>query len=338
MISVETAEPRKSSSLRLTGRLVWNDELTVRIYSPVIGRVTSASATVGQTIIRGDKLAQLLSPDFGQIQADSRKSKSSLLLAERTLARVRELFEHGAAPKKELDIAEQGHSEAQAERERSLARLTLYGEDDAVVDQLFSLKSPIAGVVVEKNINAGQEVRPDQMLANAQNLVLPLFVVSDPKNLWLSLDVTEQEMGRLRVGEMVHFTTRAFPERVFEARVESIGDSLDPNTRSVRVRASVSNPEKLLKAEMYVTADVLTEADSEVTQGVEISGKAIVSIHNQSSVLVEESTGRFVCRSVKMGTERQGRVTLLEGVNPGERVVTTGAILLLAQLIQSDAQ
>ena len=237
-----------------------------------------------------------------------------------------------------MDIAEQGHSEAQAERERSLARLTLYGEDDAVVDQLFSLKSPIAGVVVEKNINAGQEVRPDQMLANAQNLVLPLFVVSDPKNLWLSLDVTEQEMGRLRVGEMVHFTTRAFPERVFEARVESIGDSLDPNTRSVRVRASVSNPEKLLKAEMYVTADVLTEADSEVTQGVEISGKAIVSIHNQSSVLVEESTGRFVCRSVKMGTERQGRVTLLEGVNPGERVVTTGAILLLAQLIQSDAQ
>ena len=99
----------------------------------------------------------------------------------------------------------------------------------------------------------GQEVRADQMLANATQLYAPLFVVSDPAHLWVQLDVAESDLGSLRPGEALRVHSRAYPDKVFDGTLEKIGDSLDPATRTVQVRGSVANPDKLLKAEMYVS-------------------------------------------------------------------------------------
>src|SRR5438046_2018698 len=217
-LAIAQAEVCKGASIHVNGRSVWDDEATVRVFTPFAGRVTKISADVGQAVKQRDTLAMIASPDFGQTQADARRAESDFLLTERTLARVRELYEHGAAPKKDLEAAEADFARAQTEKTRTVGRLNLYGGSLDTIDQVCPLMSPLDGVVVEKNINPGQEVRPDQMLANAPQLCSPLFVVTDPTRLWVLLDVSEKDLASIRPGEPIAIHASAFPGPVFDGR------------------------------------------------------------------------------------------------------------------------
>jgi cobalt-zinc-cadmium efflux system membrane fusion protein len=134
---------------RLTGRRVWDEEATVRVSSPVAGRVTAVDAVMGQKVEPGALLARISSPDFGQAQADVRKANADLILAERNLRRSRDLHSHGAAPQKDVEAAEDALAAAQADKERANARLALYaGSAEALVAQhvhdawVFAVVSP----------------------------------------------------------------------------------------------------------------------------------------------------------------------------------------------------
>src|SRR5438876_661785 len=105
-LEVEPVEVCKGAATRLNGRLVWDDTVTVRVFTPFAGRVARVLAEVGQTVKQGDPLVTIASPDYGQAQAEARKAATDLILAERSRARVQELFQHGAAPQKDLQSAE----------------------------------------------------------------------------------------------------------------------------------------------------------------------------------------------------------------------------------------
>jgi cobalt-zinc-cadmium efflux system membrane fusion protein len=336
-LSVETAEPRKLTVTHLTGRLFWDEDATVRIFSPVAGRVSALLAKPGQLVSSNTPLAEINSPDFGQAMADARTADGNLRFAERTLARAKELYEHGAAAQKDVENAEAVCTSATSERDRAQSRLSLYGGSDKGADDMYLLRTPLAGVVVEKNVNPGQEVRADQMLANAPPLFAPLFVVSDPTRLWIQLDVPELDITTLQPGQRLRIYSRAYPDKIFEGELENIGDSLDPATRTVRARGAVNNPDKLLKAEMYVTVDVLADGSKIAGAGVEIPAKAVFIKDNQPYLFIEKSPGQYERRLVKTGNENDGKILILDGVIAGQRVVTDGC-LLLESLIESTAK
>src|SRR2546429_1828777 len=123
-LAIAQVEVCKGSTIHLNGRSVWDDEATVRVFTPFAGRVTKISADVGQAVKQHDTLAIIASADFGQTQADARRAESDFRLAERTLARVRELYEHGAAPKKDLEAAEADFARAPPEKTRTARRLS----------------------------------------------------------------------------------------------------------------------------------------------------------------------------------------------------------------------
>lgn len=323
-LGISPVEACAGSIIHLNGRLVWDDGLTARVFAPFAGPVTQIAADVGQNVKQHETLALIASPDFGQAQADARRADGDFRLAERTLKRVRELFEHGAAPRKDLDAAEADFTRAQTERTRTAQRVGLYGGSEDTVNQVCPLKSPLDGVVVERNINPGQEVRPDQMLANAPQFFSPLFVITDPTRLWVLLDVSEKDLPALRPGEVIAIHTQAFPERDFQGRAEVISDALDPSTRTVKVRASVENSSRLLKAEMFVTADVPENRPP----GTDVSAKAVFLKGEKHYVFVEAGRGEFLRREIKAGPEHDGKVSVYEGVLPGQRVVTEGCLLL----------
>ncbi len=331
-LGFETARSRAATTARFTGRLTWDDEVTVRVFSPVAGRVREIRPVLGGRVESGDVLATVASPEFGQAQADARKAAADLLFAQRSLARVRELHEHGAIAKKEVEAAEDALAAAESEKERAESRMALYGRTDSAIDQVYSLRAPIAGLVVERNLNPGQEVRSDQMLANAPALCAPLFVITDPARLWLFLDVTELDMGAFKPGLKIKLLTKAYPDRSFEGVIDFVGSSLDPATRSLRLRASVDNREGLLKAEMYVTAEVDMGAPGSVAGGVDIPAKAVFLQDNESNVFVETAPGSFARRVVKVAREVDGKVLAMSGVEAGDRVVTEGCLLLQSML------
>src|ERR1019366_2333834 len=220
---------------------------------PVGGQVAEIKADVGKPVSKGGALAEINSPDYGQALADARSAGAALSAADRAFARAKDLFEHGAAAQKDVESAQAAYGSASAERDRAAARLELYHGSETGAAQTYVLRSPLEGVVIERNVNPGQEVRADQMLANATNLFAPLFVVSDPSRLWLQIDASETDLAELQLGQRIRVTSKAFPGKLFEGTLASIAPSLDPVTRTARVRGVVENPQRLLKAEMYVT-------------------------------------------------------------------------------------
>ena len=322
-LTVEPAEQQKAMANGLNGRLAWDDDVTARVFPAVSGRIIEILANPGQSVVAGDVLAKIQSSDFGQAQADARKAVADLRQSDRALNRARDLLAHGAAAEKDVEAAENDHAHAVSERDRALATLSLYGGDPKGlgVDGIFSLKSPVNGVVVDKSVNPGQEVRSDQVGDK------PLFVISDPATLWLFLDVTETEAAALTSNQEVFVRTKGLPNKVFHSRLEIISEGLDPTTRTIKARCSVDNSEKLLRAEMYVSADV-----SSAAAGVDIPTEAVFLKDNSPYVFVETAHGQFQRRTVRLGVESNGRSVVVDGLSAGQRVVTEGCLLLEAML------
>ncbi len=323
-LTIEPVGAEQSAFVSLTGRLVWDEDATVRVFTPFAGIVRRLFVDVNQPVTKGMPLAEIQSADFGQAQSDARKATSDLRRAEQNLTRLRDLFEHGAAPRKDLESAEADYASAQAEKDRAEARLAIYGMTATSTNQDFLLPSPLAGILVERNVTPGQEIRPDQMLANVPQFTAPLFVVTEPTRLWVWLDVTEMHLPLVHKGMELTIRSKAFPGQTFHGRLDLIGDSLDATTRTVRARGSVENSSKLLKSELYVTVEV----PDAVPMSLQVPSKAVFLRENQYYLFLETGAGQFQRHAVKVGSERDGKVAILEGLKPGQRLVTEGCLLL----------
>ncbi len=321
---LDTAVQRPASPVRLNGRLSWNEDRTVRVFTPFAGRVASIAVQPGDHVKQGQTLAVIASPDFGQAQAEARRAKGDHAFAQQNLARLKELHANGVAAGKDLNAAEAEFARAEAESRRAEARMKLYG-GGSEIDQTYSLKSPLTGVVVEKNINPGQELRPDQMVANAP----ALFVVTNPSSLWVLLDAAEKDLPSLKAGSTLVVKVPSYPNEVFSAKIAAISDFLDPVTRTIRVRAVIDNSARKLKGEMFINA----EASSAMGSVIRVPTRAVMFQGGRYYLFVEEGEARFVRREVVTGDTDDGSVTILSGVEAGKKVVAEGA-LLLQQILQ----
>jgi cobalt-zinc-cadmium efflux system membrane fusion protein len=326
LASLETVpvESRAPASIELSGRLIWNDDVTVRIFTPFAGRVRRIIADIGDTVAKNGALAEVESPDFGQAQADARKAEGDLKLAERSLTRLRELYAHGAAAQKDVEAAEDAQAQAEAEHSRAVAKIAAYGASADSLDEIFSLRSPLAGTVVDKTIGAGQEIRADQMLANVPEITAPCYVVSDPAHLWIQIDATEVDLPHLRPGQEFTVSSRAFPGQNFTGRVEKVAESLDPNTRTIKVRGTVENQQRLLKAEMFVNVSLPGEASTDIS----VPAAAVFLKGEKHYVFVQDNPNVFTRQEVTIGAEEAGRVLILNGLQAGQKVVTDGCVFL----------
>ena len=237
---------------------------------------------------------------------------------------MRELFAHGAAAQKDVEAAEDVQTQTEAEHARAASKLTAYGATADSLDEIFILQTPLAGTVVDKSVNPGQEIRPDQMLANVPEITQPLFVVSDPERLWIQIDATEVDLPRLQPGREFTFTSRAFPDQAFTGRVDKVSEFIDSNTRTIKVRGSVDNSRRRLKAEMFVSVNV----PSDEVANISVPAAAVFLKGEKHFVFIQEQPGQFARREVAIGSEQAGRVLILNGLQAGQQVVTDGCIFL----------
>ncbi len=326
-LTVEPVVSSESTILHLNGRLIWDEDRTVRVFTPFAGRVTKILAQPGDAVRAGQPLATLASPDFGQAQAEARRAQSDFAVAEKNLRRMKELFEHGVVAEKDFVAAQADYGKAESEKQRALARLDLYGNNSDAVDQVFQLRSPLAGVVVEKNINPGQELRPDQVPANGSGL----FVVTDPTRLWFQLDISEHDLAYVRRGQRVALRSPAWPEDTFAGKIVVISDFVDPQTRTLKVRGRVDNANRRLKGEMFITGEVSIKTG----MNIQVPAKAVYLRGSKNYVFTDEGDGKFIRREVKTGPEQGGFVAIVDGLAVGQKVVSDGN-LLLQQLLDSD--
>ena len=305
----------QGSTLRLPGRLVWNEDHTVRIVPQVGGRVQKITVEIGSEVKDGQILATLSSPDFGQAQADARKAQAEQKVAKQAFERQRELHAAGIVADKDLQQTQAEAISALAEADRASRRLAGLG---GASDGTYTLRSPLAGIVVERNLNPGLEFRPEQSSD-------PLFVVTDPTSLWLRLDAGEADLAVLKAGENISLQVKQYPNERFAGVIRHVGDFVDPTTRTIRVRGDVPNPDRRLKGGMFVTALI----ELPPTQALLVPVAAVFLVDEQRYLFVEEATGRYILRAVQAGPESDGRIEILSGVKEGEKVVIEGNLHLI---------
>lgn len=319
-LGLATVEEARPIVIDMPARLVWNEDRTQRVQPAFAGRIERILVDVGQSVRPGTPLARLASPDFGTAQADAAKARADLSLAQKNLQRLRELHEAGVAARKDLEQAEADAARTQAEVARAQARTSLYGSATGVNQQL-GLRSDIRGVVVERNLNPGQEVRPDSSGA-------PMFVVSDPGTLWVQIDAHEADVADLRPGARVNLMVPTLPDQKLEATISAVTDQIDPNTRTIKVRATVANPQRLLKSEMLAT--VLYQR--QVGNSIEVPASAVFLRGTQHYVFVQTEPGVFEPRDVKVVYDGPRKVLLSEGLKEGEHIVSQNGLLLSREL------
>jgi len=302
---------------QVTAAITYDETRTVRVASPIAGRVTGDIAALGAKLKAGDPLASLDSPDLGQAQADYAKAQADRNLAERVYQRQRDLFDHGVAPRKDFEQAQDEVSRTRSEAERARLKLANLGVKGERTDNRFILHAPISGEITERNINPGMEVRPD--------LATPLFVLSDLSRLWVLLDVFEKDIGLIHLGQQVLVKVPAWPEQEFKATVDYISRVVDDNTRTVKVRCVLPNPDKKLLPAMYAAVELQSDAGD---LGIVIPLNSLFTEGESDWVFVAIDNDHYQKRPVRVGLRLKGKAVITEGLKPGERLVVGGALLL----------
>jgi cobalt-zinc-cadmium efflux system membrane fusion protein len=305
----------------LSARIAYDENHTARVSSPVTGRVTHIAAQPGDRVTAGQTLVLLDSPDFASAVADVAKSASDLQQKQKSFARANELYRAEVIARKDFELSESGLNQAEAEDNRAKQRLRNLDPALKGTDGTYALRAPISGIVAERNVNPGAEVRPD-----APN---PLFIVTDSSHLWVIVDVPERNIGSVHVGQEVVVEVDAYPNERFPARIVSIGEVLDPATRRVQVRCALDNPKRLLKPEMYARVTPLAGTENKLPR---IPNSALITEGLYSFVFIEKQPGVFVKRKVTLGLQGRSVTYVKEGLTDGDRVVSIGALLLNAQL------
>jgi cobalt-zinc-cadmium efflux system membrane fusion protein len=312
-VPVPLAEP-------LNGRVTYNENVTARVSSPVAGRVVTMKAQPGDRVAAGDTLMVLDSPDYALVVSDLRKGEADQARKQAAYERAKALYEGQVLARKDLESAEADVAQARAETVRAQVKLRNLraGANDG---GQFALRSPLGGLVAERQANPGMEIRPD--------LQVPLFVVTDATRLWVLVDLPERNLGKVVVGKTANVEVDAYPGERFSAVIERVGVTVDPATRRVQMRCAVANPDLRLKPEMYARVTLVAD---ENLKAVRLPNASLVTEGLNSYVFIESEPGIFAKRRVSLSVQDREYSYVASGVKPGERVVTTGALLLNSEL------
>lgn len=324
-LQVEAVRTTPEGGVEATGRVAFDDARVSRVASPLSGRVLQLVARPGDRVRRGQALLLIASPDAEAAVADLTAAQADLQLAEKGLERARRLWQEQAIPRKDLQQAEGDAVKARAAVARAHARLDVLGIDPAASGAgvtRFTLRSPIDGLVVERPALTGMEVRADSGT--------PLVTVADLRRIWVLADVYERDLGRVAVGQQAEVRLAAYPGEVFTGEVTHVGELVDPATRTVKIRVEVANEALRLKPEMFARVSVAAGPEARTVLTVPV--EAVLSDGAASAVVVAQEGGRFEKRTIEAGPESDGRVQVLAGLQPGERVVTSGALFLKAEI------
>jgi cobalt-zinc-cadmium efflux system membrane fusion protein len=301
----------------VTGTVAYDETRTARVSSPIAGRVTGAIAALGASVKAGSTLAELDSPELGQAQSDYAEAVADLNLAARASQRVQELFAHGIVPRKDQEQAQDNLTRARSEAERARLKLANFGVTTGRTDNRFALHAPIAGVITERNINVGMEVRTD--------MPAPLFVISDLSKLWVQMAVFEKDIGLIHVGAKVLVRVPAYPKENFTATVSYINQVVDEKTRTVQVRCLLPNGDGRLLPAMYAAIDVQSDPND---KAIIVPLTALFTEGDSDWLFVAIGDGHYQKRPVKAGLRLKDKAIILDGLKEGERLVVDGALLL----------
>ena len=322
------------------GKIAVNEDRSTPVFSPYAGRVVRLLAKPGDSVTQGQPLFVIEAADTVAAQNDFvtaatalNKMRSQLDLAQLQEKRARDLLEGKAVPLKDYQQAQATLTSAQNDLRSSTTaleaarnRLRILGLDDAAIasfqdkgriDPETTIHAPISGTVVQRKIGPGQYI--------SAGAVDPVYVIGDLSSVWLTAFVRETEVSEIETGDEVRFSVLAAPGKERSARVDYIATAIDPATRRLMVRATIDNPSRALKPEMFASVTIYSTGDH---PAVGVPRQALIYEGDRVRVWVAHEDKSIELRQIKTGLVNGNLVEVLGNLAPGERIVTKGSLFI----------
>jgi len=309
------------------GSIDFNEDMSVQVFTPYQGRISALFAEIGDDVKKGQTLFTIDSPDLLQAESTLIAAAGVLQLTTRNLERLRDLYTSRAVSQHDVEQAASDQQTAEGNLRAARDAVRIFGKSDADIDRIIAdriadptlvVPSPIDGRITARNAAPGLLVQPG-------NAPAP-YSVADINTMWMLANVAETDSPAFRVGQQVQVKLGAFPGRVFDGKVTTIGATVDPNTRRVLVRSEVKDPQHELRSGMFANF-VIGVGPPARSPGIPMDG-VVREGDGTQSIWVTADRRRFTKRTVKIGEVRDGYRQILEGVQAGELVATEGAIFL----------
>ncbi len=296
--------------LNVTGVVSPDVSRQVPVPSLATGRIVEIDARLGDTVKKGQLLFKVRSTDIAGAYSDYRKAVKNAELAQTQLNRAKVLFDDGAIPKSQLEVAQNAEDNAKVDVETALEHLKLLGSDPDHPSGIVDVYAPTSGVISDQQITDASGV---------QALTPPNpFTISDMSHVWIICDVYENDLAQVRMGEFADIHLVAYPDHVLRARIANIAPVMDPAIHTAKVRLEVDNP-GLMRLGMFVTA---TFHGLTGQRYATVPATAILHLHDRDWVYVPAGTDSFRRLEIRAGDMLPGNLQeIISGLKPGERVV-----------------
>jgi membrane fusion protein, heavy metal efflux system len=310
---VSAVEHQAIATLNVTGTINPDISRTIPVISLANGRVVDIRARLGDYVRQGQLLMEVQSTDVSGAFDQYLKAVNDERLTRTQLDRAKLLFDKGATSQAQLEIAENGEQDAQADLKAAEQQLHVLGVDKDHPSETIKIYSPATGVIIAQNVTnaaaAGVTVSGSSTA----------FTIADLSHVWVICDVYENDLATVHLGDKADIRLNAYPDRVLTGTIGDIGAVLDPSIRTAKVRIEVPNPNNLMRVGMFATA---TFHGKKAEMRTAVPASAVLHLHDRDWVFVPAGGNVFRRLEVRGGDMLPGdNQEILSGLEPGQQVV-----------------
>lgn len=308
----------RTSELIATGAVAADVSRSVPVVSLASGRIAGLHVRLGDAVRKGELLMTIRSDDVSGAYSNYRMAVADEVLARSQYERAKDLYEHGAMALNDLEVARDAEDKAKVGVETAAEHLRLLGSNPEKLNFMVDIFAPVSGVVTDQEVTGAS-------LVQAYGTPSP-FTISDLSSVWVLCDVYENDLANVHMGDTADITLNAYPNRIFKGRVSNIGEILDPNLRTAKVRIEVPNP-GVMRLGMFVTATFHGQSTEMHTV---VPASAVLRMHDRDFVFVPGPENKFRRVEVAGGDLLPDNTNLQEiksGLKPGQQVVTNALVL-----------
>ena len=308
-----------TSTLQVTGTVNPDISRTIPVISIASGRVVAIHARIGDYVKKGELLMEVQSTDVSGAVSQYLRAVNDERLTQVQLDRAKLLYEKGAVPKSQVEIAQNAEDDAKAALAASEDQLRVLGIDKNHPAATVKVYSPASGYIIAQNVtNAGAAGVTYSGSSNA-------FTIADLSHVWIICDVYENDLSLAHLGEKADIRLTAYPDRVLTGVISDIGAVLDPQIRTAKIRIQVENPDMLMRVGMFATATIHGRA---LQTHAQVPATAVLHLHDRDWVYVPAGDHRFRRVAVKGSNMLPGNTQeILSGINAGQPVVSNALAL-----------
>lgn len=323
MIRIDTVQYCNiSKTTKLSGQVSFDENKVIKVFPRSSGQVLECKVSLGDKVSAGQVLAVIKSADVAGNYADLESADADIATAKRELDNAESLYKSGISSEREYTEAKDNYAKALAAKRKIQSLISITGGAGANASGTYVLTSPINGFIVEKNTNAGSFIRAD----NSESI----FTISNLRDVWVIANVFENDISKIHPQSNVQVTTIAYPDKKYNGTVDNISSTLDPEDKTLKVRIKLSNPDMLLKPQMFATVIV---SDTTGIQSTCIPSSAIIADNGMNYIIEYNSDCDLKVIPVSVISVQDNKTFIQSTVRPGQLVITGNELLLYQQLM-----